>query len=63
MARTDDNRRLRIAFIGAGDIAGVHMRCFTEMDDVEMVAMSDVSEAALERRSEEFGIAHCFADY
>ncbi len=63
MARTDDNRRLRIAFIGAGGIAGVHMRCFTEMDDVEMVAMSDVSEAALERRSEEFGIAHCFADY
>ena len=63
MARTDANSRLRIAFIGAGGIAGTHMRCFNEMDDVEMVAMADISEAALETRSREYDIANCFSDY
>ena len=56
-------RKLRIAFIGAGGIAGTQMRCFKEMDDVEMVAIADISETALESRSTEYNIAECFADY
>lgn len=63
MASSIPGKKLRLAFIGAGGIAGTHMRCFKEMDDVEMVAMADISEAALERRSKEYGIADCFADY
>ena len=63
MASSLPGKKLRLAFIGAGGIAGAHMRCFQEMDDVEMVAMADISEAALERRSKEYGIADCFADY
>lgn len=58
-----ESRTLRIAFIGAGGIAGAQMRCFLDMDDVEMVAMADISEAALERRSKEYDIDDCFADY
>lgn len=63
MASRRPEKKLRIAFIGAGGIAGAHMRCFQEMDDVDMVAMADISEAALESRSKEYGIADCFADY
>ncbi len=63
MARTASNRKLLIAFIGAGGIAGTHMRCFAEMDDVEMIAMADISETALEQRSKEYDIANCFTDY
>ncbi len=63
MAAKSTDRKLRIAFIGAGGIAGTHMRCFAEMDDVEMIAMADISETALEQRSKEYDIANCFTDY
>ncbi|MCY4657264.1 MAG: Gfo/Idh/MocA family oxidoreductase, partial [Gammaproteobacteria bacterium] len=56
-------RKLRVAFIGAGGIAGTHMRYLREMDDVELVAASDVSEVAVKRRSEEFEIPHIYTDY
>ncbi len=63
MASGFPEKKLRLAFIGAGGIAGTHMRCFNEMEDVDIVAMADISRAALERRSKEYGIANCFEDY
>lgn len=56
-------KALRVAFIGAGGIAGTHMRYLSEMDDVELVAASDVVEASVARRCEEFGIGEAFTDY
>lgn len=56
-------KKLRVAFIGAGGIAGTHMRCYADMDDVEMVAMSDISEATMMEKAEQFGIPDSFTDY
>ena len=55
--------KLRVAFIGAGGIAGTHMRYLSAMPDVELVAASDVIEASVKRRCDEFGIPHSFTDY
>ena len=56
-------KKLRIAFIGAGGIAGTHMRYLSEMDDVEIVAQADISTESMERWAEEFGIADSFTEY
>ena len=61
--RAKKGKKLRVAFIGAGGIAGTHMRCYVEMDDVEMVAMSDISEAAMAGKAAQYGISGCFTDY
>ena len=58
-----NKKKLRVAFIGAGGIAGAHMRYFKEMEDVEMVAASDVVAKSVEARCEEFGIGESFTDY
>lgn len=44
--------KLRVALIGAGGIAGTHMRYYKAMDDVEMVAASDVIAASVQSRCE-----------
>lgn len=55
--------KLRVAFIGAGGIAGTHMRYLAEMADVEIVAQADISEASMQRWAEQYGIADSFTDY
>lgn len=57
------SKKLRVAFIGAGGIAGTHMRYYKDMDDVEMVAMSDIFEAGMAAKSEQYGIPDTFTDY
>ena len=52
--RPTAKKKLRMAFIGAGGIAGTHMRYLAEMDDVALVALADISEDAMARRAEEF---------
>lgn len=56
-------KKLRVALIGAGGIAGAHMRYYAKMDDVELVALADVSKESMARRAEEFKVADCFTDY
>jgi len=56
-------QKLRVAFIGAGGIAGAHMKEYAKMDDVEMVAMADVHPAGMEKWAAEYGIEQSFADY
>lgn len=63
MPDSKKSKKLRVAFIGAGGIAGTHMRCYADMDDVEMVAMADISEKSMARWSEQYHISNCFADY
>ena len=57
------SKKLRVAFIGAGGIAGTHMGYYAKMHDVQMVAAADVIAESVERRCEEFGIGEAFADY
>ena len=56
-------KKLRYAFIGAGGIAGAHMRYLKDMEDVEMVAMADISKPGMETKAEQFGIDGIFTDY
>jgi len=58
-----ESKKLRVAFIGAGGIAGTHMRYLDQMDDVEIVAQADISKASMERWAEQYGIADSFTDY
>ena len=57
------SKKLRVAFIGAGGIAGTHMGCYAKMDDVEMVAMADISEASMAKWAQQYGIPDSFTDY
>ena len=56
-------KKLRIAYIGSGGIAGAHMRYLSEMDDVDMVAVADISKDSMASRQEEYGIDGAFTDY
>ena len=55
--------KLRVALIGAGGIAGAHMRYYQDMDDVEMVAAADVALERAQKSCEEYEIPAAFADY
>jgi predicted dehydrogenase len=61
--RNTKKKTLRVAFIGSGGIAGAHMRYLSKMDDVEMVAVADISKPSMAQRQEEFGIEGAFTDY
>ena len=63
MAKSKGKKKLRVAVIGAGGIAGTHMRYFSEMADVELVAVADVVEQSARQRAEEFDIPEVFTDY
>ena len=56
-------KKLRVAFIGAGGIAGAHMNYLSKMEDVELVAAADVVLENVEKRCEEFSIGEAFTDY
>jgi len=61
-AKAAKPKKLRVAFIGAGGIAGTHLSYLSKMDDVEIVALSDVNEASMERHAEAYGVSDCFTD-
>lgn len=63
MAKQTSSKKLRVAFIGAGGIAGTHMRYYKEMPDVEMVAMADINKAGMARWTTQYGIPDAFTDY
>jgi len=46
---------VKVAFIGAGGIAGAHLNSLKKMPDVEIVGLCDVDKARLKARQEEFG--------
>ena len=55
--------KLRVALIGAGGIAGTHMRYYRDMDDVQMVAAADLMAESVRNRCEEFEIPEAYTDY
>ena len=63
MAKKKSTGKTKVGFIGGGGISRHHMKYLAQMDDVELVAVADVSEDALEQCSREFGFSHCFTDY
>lgn len=55
-------KKLRLAFIGGGGIAGHHARCFQKYDEPEIVAMADVSATSRESWAEQHDIP-VYEDY
>ena len=60
-----DSKKLRIAFIGAGGIAGAHMSYLAKMNDVEIVALADINEAGMAKHADNYKIpkSNLFTDY
>lgn len=54
---------LRIGMIGAGGIAATQMRTLATRNDVELVAIADISPAMLASRGETFGVSARYTDY
>ncbi|MEE4280525.1 MAG: Gfo/Idh/MocA family oxidoreductase, partial [Pseudomonadales bacterium] len=63
MARSTKNRRLRVGFIGAGDIAELQMAKFASRADVELVAFADLNEKSLAKRQAIYPDAAVYTDY
>jgi predicted dehydrogenase len=57
------SKKLRVGFVGAGGIARTHMNYLKKFDDVELVAASDVSEAALALVKEQCGISTHYSSW
>lgn len=57
------NRKLRIGIIGAGAIAGAHVKELTSFDDVELVAAADVVEANRAKALNTWGCASVYDDW
>ena len=55
------NKVLRVAFIGAGGIAGAHLEALENFDDVQVVALADISTAGMHAHADRFNIgrANC----
>lgn len=47
--------KLRIAFIGAGNISNVHLQYLNKRSDVEISALCDINPDTLEKRTKQFG--------
>lgn len=58
------DKKLRLAFIGAGGIANQHIKALQTFDDVEIVALADIDAKALAKKQADFGFtdAQCFHD-
>ena len=56
-------KKLRYGFIGAGGIAGVHLRDLSQREDVELVAMADISETSMRGYQDRFDIQHTYSDW
>ncbi|MFA7235261.1 MAG: Gfo/Idh/MocA family oxidoreductase [Phycisphaeraceae bacterium] len=58
-------RKLRLAFIGTGGIAGTHLNSFTKWPDVEIVGLCDIIPERMYEKMEKAGCTkdQCFTDY
>jgi predicted dehydrogenase len=54
---------LRVALIGAGQIARQHLACLKGLPGVELAAVCDLSPAAAEAAAERFGVGAWFTDH
>ncbi len=58
-------KKVRVGFVGAGGIAGTHIRWLKPLEDVEVVALADPAPGACERQIQNHDLqgAKAFADY
>jgi predicted dehydrogenase len=61
--KVSKSKKLRYAFIGAGGIAGTHMKNLAEIPEVELVAMADISEQSMARHASTYPNMQRFGDY
>ena len=62
--RVTKKRKVRVAFIGAGDLANaVHYPSLAEMHDVEIVALADLFEEKREETARRWNVKRTFPDY
>lgn len=55
--------RVRIGIIGCGQIAQQHLKNYSEIADVDVVACADIDAGAAERTAEKWKIPNAYADY
>jgi predicted dehydrogenase len=58
-----DDRRLKAAMIGVGDITMLHYPAYRDCPDAELVALCDVDRDLLRRRQAEWGVARTTTNY
>lgn len=56
-------KKLRVAFIGCGGIAQVHLHALKGLEDVEVVAGVDIDPARLKVMEEKWGITRLYKDW
>ena len=54
--------KVKIALIGAGNIANTHLEAYTHVPDAEIVAICDINPARLEKTANRFGIARRYTN-
>lgn len=60
---SSEKKKLRVALIGAGGIAGTHTENYKKFDDVDVVGACDVSEAGLKKFGGKYGVSALFPDW
>ncbi len=60
-----EEKKLRVACIGAGGIAGAHLTEYAKMKDVEIVGLADPVMDSMVKKAEQFKVPldSCFTDY
>lgn len=56
-------KTVKLGLIGAGGIAQTHCRAIADLEDVEVIAASDVVSENLARTAAQWGITHTFTNY
>src|SRR6476469_3987712 len=54
---------MKVALIGAGQIARQHLTCLTTLPSIELAAVCDLSPATAEAAAERYGIQAWFTDH
>lgn len=55
--------KLKLAIVGAGAISGAHLQALSQIDEIEVVAIADLTPERAEKRAAEFNIPHTYVDY
>ena len=58
-----EEKPIRVGIIGTGQIAQTHMKNYSALAGVEMVACADIDEGAARRLAETYKIPHVYRDY
>jgi predicted dehydrogenase len=55
--------KVRVGVIGTGQIGKYHVRRYSEMADVELVALCDIRKDEVERVAQQYKVPHTYGDY